>query len=373
MISHIINIIVVFLVSFILTGIFIPKILRIAFRKQLFDKPNARKVHNNNIPRLGGLAFVPVIVFTYAFVYGIMLLADCTSAVSDFEMDSTELVFSLCAIFFMYLVGIIDDLVGVRYRAKFTVQILSGVLLVGAGLTLGNIHGLFGLSELPLWAGGLLTVFVVVFITNAINMIDGIDGLASGLCTVALTFYGMIFLYYGYYAYSLVAFSTLGVVIPFFFYNVWGKIEKCHKTFMGDTGSLTLGLLLSMFFIKTCTITPHCGNYSIDPVITAATPLLIPCMDVIRVFLHRVRTHKNPFYPDRNHIHHQLIKAGLSPHYTMLTIILSAIVCGAVNLLLSVYINTTLLLIIDLALYFAINHFLNLTIAQRNKKAAGNQ
>ena len=109
-----------------------------------------------------------------------------------------------------------------------------------------------------------LTILLVVFITNAINLIDGIDGLASGLSMVALVIFGVIFVHYQYWVYALLAFACVGVIIPFFSYNVFGNADRGRKIFMGDTGSLTLGYILSFFVIKYCMYDPYSSHTSVQ-------------------------------------------------------------------------------------------------------------
>lgn len=119
----------------------------------------------------------------------------------------------------LYLVGIADDLIGVRYRAKFFIQIVCGIMLVAGGVELSDLHGMLFIHSMPSWISIPLTVFVTVFIINAINLIDGIDGLGSGLCSIAFLFYGMTFIWFHQYLYAMLAFATLGVLIPFYYYK----------------------------------------------------------------------------------------------------------------------------------------------------------
>jgi UDP-N-acetylmuramyl pentapeptide phosphotransferase/UDP-N-acetylglucosamine-1-phosphate transferase len=148
------------------------------------------------------------------------------------------------------LTGITDDLIGVRYRQKFVIQILCACFFSIAELWINDLYGLLGIYAIPNWIGIPFTILTIVFITNAINLIDGIDGLASGLSSVALLVFGLLFIEKGLWMYSMLAFSTLGVLVPFFYYNVFGNAERARKIFMGDTGSLTLGYILSFLAIK---------------------------------------------------------------------------------------------------------------------------
>ena len=362
----IINIICGFCVSAMLAGIIIPQILLIAFRKKLFDEPGERKIHHIPVPRLGGLAFTPVIFFTIALLLGANQYLGHLEVLREFARNVNVLAMSLCAMTALYLVGIADDLVGVRYRAKFVIQILCGIFLVGAGIWVRSFYGFCGLYNLNIWLGGILAVVLVVFIINAINLIDGVDGLASGLSAVACLYYGIVFFNIGHYTYSLIAFVSFGVIVPFFYYNVFGNAEKQKKIFMGDTGSLTIGIILSLLSIKLTTIPVYGITWSYNPLVVAFAPLMVPCLDVIRVFFHRIRNGRDPFLPDNNHIHHKLLALGINSRWTMISIVLSSLALSLANLFVSQYIDIHILLLLNFALYGGVNMYLTRNIKNKN-------
>lgn len=198
--------------------------------QKLFDVPDERKIHQGVVPRLGGIAFKPVILFSVVLSLGISQTLGFGEFLEEIVLESQPLAFGFCAILVLYLVGIADDLIGIRYCAKFIIQILCGVMLIAGGLGITELYGILFIDTMPEWIGYPLTVFAVVFIINAINLIDGIDGLASGLCGVAMLFYGVIFMHIHEYLYALFAFATLGVLVPFFYYNVFGDAHKQKKS-----------------------------------------------------------------------------------------------------------------------------------------------
>lgn len=166
-------------------------------------------------------------------------------------MDLTNRLLSmLCCLFILYLIGMMDDLIGVRYRSKFVVQILCGILLVISGLCFDNLYGLFGIYVIPYYIGVPFTVFVIVYILNAINLIDGIDGLASGLSIISFLAFSCMFIHLQWWMYAFISLAAFSVLLPFFYYNVYGKIYRGRKIFMGDTGSLTIGMLLAVMVIR---------------------------------------------------------------------------------------------------------------------------
>lgn len=343
--------------SLVFTGILIPQILLIAFRKKLFDEPDGRKIHHSTVPRLGGIAFEHVILFSFF----ILLVLDINSGryllSNELQSHTLELSVSVCSLILLYLVGIADDLVGVKYRAKFVVQITCGILFLVGGLSVSDCHGIFGIHQLPSFLSIPFSIIMVVFIINAINLIDGIDGLASGLSGVALLFYTYIFYQLGEYLYALISITTLGTIIPFFYYNVFGNPEKHRKIFMGDSGSLTIGLILCLlsFKIANLDMSLHPETSVYNPLVLAFIPLMIPCMDVVHVFIHRVRHHKNPFLPDKNHIHHKLLRMGMSQRSSLLLILVLSALFMVGFILLSQYVNINIVFIVYIIIYTGLN------------------
>ncbi len=363
-----INCIAVCLLCVLLCGIVIPQILLIAFRKKLFDEPNERKIHKSLVPRLGGFAFAPVITFSMVLLIGIsMLLHEGLSPV--FGESAKSLAFGFCAIMLLYLVGIADDLIGIQYRAKFVAQLLCASMFIAGGVWLDDFHGLLGIGMLPEWIGWPLTLLVVVYIVNSINLIDGIDGLASGLSGIACLYFGVMFYLMESYVLSMVAWATLGVLIPFFWFNVFGDAEKRKKIFMGDTGSLTIGVILCFLALQMASV-EKISFSTANPFILAFAPLIIPCFDVIRVYLHRVRNGKNPFLPDKNHIHHKLLAIGLPQRVAMVSILLASLGLTILNIYGSMVININILLIIDILIWALGNIWLSRMAARRNAPAA---
>ena len=310
-----------FLFAVSLGMVIIPRILVISHKKRLYDVPDARKVHTMPVPRLGGLSFFPVILMSMFLVIGFRLYFwDMDTSSLSFNM-LYEYLFLFVGMTLLYLVGVCDDLVGVGYRYKFAVQIAAAFLLVLSGNWFDSLGGLFGIYSVPAWMGMPFTVFIVVYITNAINLIDGIDGLASGLCCIALSVLSVIFFLRGQYVYALLAICTLGILMPFWCYNVFGNANRGHKLFMGDAGSLTLGYVISFLIIHMSVTNEVSPTLSNPYMVIAFSTVLVPLLDVIRVVLHRLREHKNPFLPDKNHFHHKLLRTGMRVRVVMVCII----------------------------------------------------
>ena len=360
------NMAIAFLTSVFFAGIIIPQILLIAFRKKLFDVPDARKIHTSAVPRLGGIAFNLVTIFSVFFVFGINIMGSNGIFMEQISTDALQFCFGFCALMLIYIVGIADDLIGVRYKAKFVVQTLAALFIVVSGLYINNFHGLFGLHEVNPFFGGFITVIAIVFITNAINLIDGVDGLASGLCIVAFAYYGVMFFCLGMFVYSLIAFAVLGTVIQFYYYNVFGKAEKQKKIFMGDTSSLTLGIFLCFLSLKLNQV-PDSHSFVSNAFVMAFAPLIVPCFDVIRVYIHRLRKHRSPFLPDKNHIHHKIMRCGISQRVTMVSIIVFAVFIALANFELANVLDINVLVIGDLVFYYIGHGILNKILAKKEK------
>lgn len=359
-----------FLVSVFLGRIIIPNILIISLRKRLFDQPDGRKVHNRPIPRLGGVTFFPVIVFTFAVVTALRVMANNISYEVFTPTMACEFLFLIAGLTLLYIIGIADDLVGVRYRKKFLVQIISASLFPVAGLYINNFYDLFGITFIPAYVGYPLTVLLVVFITNAINLIDGIDGLASGLSMVALVIFGVIFMHYSLWNFAILAFICVGVIVPFFAYNVFGNADKGRKIFMGDTGSLTLGYIISFFVIKYCMYVPGEDMQAYgSPVVVAFSVLLVPCLDVVRVVLKRARMGHPLFMPDKNHIHHKFLDMGFTPRKALITIQLMSAAFCTFSFVAVRYMDNTLVFVIDVVVWTLLNIWFNKII---NKRLYGN-
>ena len=346
-----------FFIAMALGIILIPRILLISHKKRLFDIPDSRKVHKVPVPRLGGLSFFPAILIAVTLAVGVRDIFNLNDLLVPFgERDG--LLFILAALTMLYLVGEADDLIGVGYKTKFFVQVVASCLMVASGTWLHSLWGLFGIYELPAWVGMSLTVVMVVYITNSINLIDGVDGLASGLCAISLVVMGVMFILRDNYILALTAFSTLGVIVPFWFYNVFGNERRGHKLFMGDTGSLTLGYILS-FLVLQMSFPAYLGADGTRDMVIALSTLVVPLFDVVRVVLHRVRKRRNPFLPDKNHFHHKLIRTGMHNRLVLATILAIVVMYIVLNTLLLKVMDVTLVLVFDVILWIAIHLVIN--------------
>lgn len=350
-----------FIVSFLITNFMIPNILLASLKKRLIDVPNKRKVHTVTSSRLGGVSFYPSIIVSLCLMFIVGMWLD--ASVINTQI-SIQFMLTACAVFVMYIVGLFDDIIGVRYSVKFVLQALSSLFILSSGMWVNNLHGFCGLTEVPVWIGFPLSLMLLVFIMNAINLIDGIDGLASGLSMIALLVFAIYFIYLGEIFQSMVAIASLGSLLAFFRYNVQGFHHKQLKIFMGDTGSLVVGLILGVCAIK---LVQQEGSPSFEtfPLLVAYSVLIVPSFDVIRVMISRKMSGKSMFLPDKRHIHHKFLALGFSARRSMCTILLISIIFIVMNVLLYYVLCLEIIVLIDIIIYVLLNVFVSRKINRK--------
>ena len=282
------------LISFIIGFLGMPVIVRIAKAKGFVVRPNKRMSHTGEVPNIGGLN----ICFSYMLTY---LLFEYNS------LDQNQ--FFLIGMFAIMAIGFIDDVLVLTPMAKLFGETLAGIALIGfADIRITHLHGLLGITEIGIIPSYLISLFILIAIINAVNLIDGIDGLASGLGILYCLFFAVYFGLAGELSWSIGSICMIGALAVFFIYNVFGSREKI---FMGDSGSLLLGYLLTAFVFNAYHEVPEWLHMNAAPAV-AICVLTVPIFDTIRVSLTRIKKHKSPFQPDKNHIHHLLLRTGLN-------------------------------------------------------------
>lgn len=299
-----INIMGAYFFALIITLISIPKIIRISYKKQLMDVPGERSSHVNKVPTLGGVAlFFGIVVSTSIFA-------------TELGVNYS---FFLSAITILFFIGLMDDLLVVAPDKKLYGQIISTILIIfGSGIMIKSFSGLFGIYEIPYFVGVILTIFVFIVLINAFNLIDGIDGLASGIGIVISLCFVYIFYRIFDYGIGILAVSTLAVLIGFGRYN----LSKKFKIFMGDTGSMVIGFILTFMAIRFLYISETSSlGLKTGPVLLLFI-FVIPIVDTLSVFTIRILRKRSPFSADKNHLHHQFLKLGLTHIQTSIILVL---------------------------------------------------
>ena len=362
----IIYILSAFLLSLICGVVITPLILDFCKRKRLYDIPNERKVHKNATPRLGGISFLPS-----------MLLASLVTIIAynhniheqQVQVSTWTLGFFF-SLLLIYGVGLIDDLVGLGAKTKFTVQIVAATILPICGLYINNLYGFCGIHEIPFSIGSVLTVFVIVFVSNALNLIDGIDGLSAGISLIALLGFLVCFIREDIIAYCILISGLIGILIPFLYYNILGKAEDNRKIFMGDSGSLTLGFILGFLFVKFTMDNPNVKHFRLESMMLAYSLLIVPSFDVVRVSLVRLFHKAHIFQADKNHIHHKLMRTGMNQHQALITILAITLVFILINLtlwyLIKINMSMSCVVIIDIVIWMLLHWCINKAITKKN-------
>lgn len=284
----------IFIAAFLAGYYLTPKIRKLMLTKNLAVKPNGRSSHETPTPNLGGIAFYVILMISFYFIS---------------PYDPNNIVISLIpGLTILFIVGLKDDLLVLGPLTKLLAQLLAVVLFVfHYGRKISTLNGFMGIEDLNPWIGGAIAVFIIVAIINAVNLIDGIDGLAATVSIIMFTAFGYVFYTTESYFLFLVSVVMIGTLLAYLRFN----LSPTKKIFMGDTGSMILGFMLGVMAVSFLAIDPtDLAQLAIRgeniPIVTGAI-LIIPFFDTVRVFLIRLFKKKNPFKPDRSHIHHIII------------------------------------------------------------------
>ena len=325
------------------------KILCIAKDKDLVDNPDARKLQKEPIPVMGGIA-----VF-FGVAFGIMA-GYTTGGMLGVSYDIILLPI-LAAMVVMLYVGALDDIRGLSPLARLIIESLTMVgLIYAGGGCIDTFHGLWGIESFSWWFAVPLTVFVGVGIINAVNMIDGVNGLSSTLCVLSSGLYGIVFLRSGDVANATLAFSMAAALLPFMAHNIFGLRSRM---FIGDAGTMVMGLLLTWFTIcvlkSDSPITFYDDADNVNLIAFALAVLCVPVFDTLRVMTIRMVKKKSPFHPDKTHLHHVFINVGVSHFFTTISealIMIVVVVIWFVSVLLGVSIDWQLYIVVIAAAVF---------------------
>ena len=335
------NIFFSFFTALLITYVAIPKVIFFSEKLRLFDAAGKRASHEGNVPIFGGIAIFAGIIFSLLFWITLTPQEQLVEEVMGLIKQSVNIQFILASFLIVFFIGVIDDLLTLSPIKKLIGQIISILIIIYLGdLKIDNMHGVLGVHELPGWISTLFTIFVVIVITNGFNLIDGVDGLAGGIGVIASFTFGIIALLMGQGDMAIIAFTLMGALVGFLKYNFHPA-----RIFMGDTGSLVVGIALSVLAINVIRHglvmeTIHLPNKG--PLL-AIVILAIPLFDSLRVFIARVMKGRHPLYPGREHIHHALLKLGIGHTYTSLILYNFAIILIVFSyLLLELNVNTSI-------------------------------
>ena len=290
-------IIIAFASALVITWYYIPKVVTVVRQRHLEDMPGGHSIHKNQVPTLGGIG-----IFAGFLVGFLMGIDGYIPGVSYFT----------AAAFLLFFVGIKDDLVHLNPTKKLAGEIGSALIVaVFTDVHFTYLHGFLGATDIGVLNSTIITVAVMLIVINAVNLIDGIDGLAACIGIIASVVFGVFFYLSDDYGYTVMCAALLGSLLAFLRYNM---SEGPNKIFMGDTGSLVIGFALAVFAIRFNELDARglsVINLKSAPSISIGI-LIIPLFDTLRVIILRLRDRKNVFVADHRHIHHMMLRAGLS-------------------------------------------------------------
>ncbi len=295
--------VLVYLCSWLLALLVTPIVIRLARRFKMVDSSDIRKVHSRPVPRIGGVAvFVPMMVLTISVLF-------LNNDIGDkFHGIQPKIIVLLSAAAFMFLVGLIDDIKGLRARVKFLCQLAAAITVCAFGIRITSIAVSDWFTLNLGWFSWPLTLFWIVGVTNAVNLIDGLDGLAAGISAIACGVMVVLALYFGQPVMAVIMLSLCGALTGFLFFNF-----NPAKVFMGDCGSLFLGFTLASASVM-CATKSHAIVGLTLPIIALGIPILDTLFSMLRRFLER----RSIFSPDRSHFHHRLLALGLHQRHVVI-------------------------------------------------------
>lgn len=329
--------ILVFITAFAVVLYSTPALIKVAVLKRLIDLPTEdRKIHKRAVPTIGGIIIYAATLFSFSLWYNIDDLheyADIYESVKEFKiLVATSLV--------LFFVGVKDDIIGTSPVKKLFANILVGLILVLMGdIRITGLHGIFGVEEIPEWGSVFLSLFTYIVVVNAMNLIDGVDGLAAGVGFIASSVFGIWFIFANEYTLASLSFSLSGALLGFLIFNF-----SPAKIFMGDSGSLIIGMFICVLSIKLIEFPlQRLDNFWIHiskPIFVIAA-LSYPLTDTLRIFIIRAAKGQSPFAADRNHLHHRLLDCGYSHVKTVIIIYVFSVMSVAISLL-SYYLNPSI-------------------------------
>ena len=306
------------------------RILAIAKKKNVVDNPNARKLQKQPVPVMGGIAvFFGVLagLLVGTSVYALPFLLSHEPV----DLPSSSLLSVLAAMGIMLYMGAIDDMIGLSAVKRLLIEmgVVLG-LIMSSGGCIDTFRGMWGVGALSWWLAVPLTVFAGVGIINSINMIDGVNGLSSGICMTCSILFGVAFIRIMDWGNAVLAFSMAAALMPFFIHNVFGSKSRM---FIGDAGTMVMGILMTWFTISTLRAPAMTEYYTpvvrTNMVAMCLAILSVPVFDTLRVMIMRMLKGCSPFKADMTHLHHAFIQIGVSHSITaLIEILIDVVIVG---------------------------------------------
>jgi len=323
------TLILVFLTSFIVVLYSTPALIKVAVLKRLIDTPTEeRKIHKRSVPTIGGIIIYAGTLFAYALWFHV----DDLIYYDKIFKSVTEFKLIIATSLILFFVGVKDDIIGTAPVKKLFAHIVVALILVLMGdIRITGLHGIFGVYEIPVWGSVFISIFTYVVVVNAFNLIDGVDGLASGIGLISCCAFGIWFVFANEFGYAALSFALAGALAGFLIFNF-----SPAKIFMGDSGSLVIGMFICVLAIKMIEFPIQQLDHfwvRVSKPVFAISALAYPLMDTLRVFIIRAVRGQSPFNADRNHIHHKLLDCKFSHAKTVIIIYTFSVLTIAASVL----------------------------------------
>lgn len=329
------------LLAFLLFILLIPFFRKAAFRFQLTDRPNYRKIHQTSVPLVGG-----IVVFISS---GITL---ALSQIINRELLDLKNIF--IGMFLLLIMGILDDKYDIRASLKLSIQLILSHFVFSHGIRIESLYGIFGINDLPFYAQYVLTIVVITGVVNAFNLMDGLDGLVGGLAILSFFVMAILSFLSKQFYLTLILVTYMGSLFGFLLFN----LSHDKKIFMGDAGSLSIGFLLITSCIKllqATSTTPHFPALKIGII----SILIVPVFDALRVFRKRIKAGKSPFEADKTHLHHLFLSIGVKHKLTAALILIIVIIITCVGYIVFAFTGITISISFMLILFYSVTALLN--------------
>ncbi len=346
------RIVLSFFLSLFISLVLIPSLIDIARAKSYVVTPNGRTSHQHSTPTMGGIA-----IFIGSIIAFLMFIK--VTAIPSFQ-------YIIASVLIIFFIGFKDDIIGISPYKKFLGQVFAALIVIEFGrILLTNLHGLFYIYPITYNFGLVLSIITIIGITNCFNLMDGIDGLCASLAILACAAFGTWFYLTGQYDWVILTAGIIGATSAFLYFNLF---SNRNKIFMGDTGSLFLGFIISIIAIKfNESSVGISGVYAVQaaPAVSIGF-LMVPIFDTLRVFITRIVRNKQPFSPDKTHIHHYLLDLGFSHGKATLILTITGVLFIGISIILKDL--TVFWLILVLVGIATILSFIPIYLSSRKKR-----
>lgn len=366
---YIIVFVIPFLVSVFLGGYVIPRMKLVFTANNNFAVASSKSEGQHNFIEIGGLSIFPLMLVSICVTLAIPhVLGDDSFLEHKMDQSIMRILQVIAGLSLMYVVGLKEDLHGTNTKNIFLGLLLVSAMFPATGLWINDLHGLFGVYEIPTWVGMPLTVLLAIYITEIFKLMDGIDGLESGISTIALCVFIMFCSWKGFVIGGVISSAALGLIAPYWVMKMLNRRSK--KTILGNSGSYIMGYVIAYLTIG---LTRQGGPGGVLPeymLIICFSVIMLPALDLLRVLRSRVKDSRALLLADKNQINHKLIRTGMGRTKVVVCLLfMTLFVVGLTTYLAYLELNLTYIFIIDMILYVVMHYVINYFIGKAKNKA----